>query len=225
MSVSANGLGLPRSVVVIADDVRDHSYQQRGTKAIEGVMVHRVGVDAGAGIVIGYDGPSICDAFTGRNPRWASVAKATGNQNPYTFIIGGDRGPEIFDGTIWQCLPVDEIGHHARRFSARYLGVALVGDFRDQVPSARQYLAAVDLISDLCLLLGVLSRRVLGHGEVPGAHSGAKSTGQPGACPGGLLDMPTFRKATQTQMRNKLKQDAYWRLEQSGIELESLIRS
>lgn len=211
--------------MVITEQVRDHSYQQRGVNALEGIMIHRAGVDAQTGVVLGYDGPSLCGVFTGRDSRWKQVATVTGRQNPYTFVIGGDRGPQAFDGTIWQCLPLDEIGHHARRFSARYLGVALVGDFRDRVPSARQYLAAVDLISDLCLLFGILSRRVVGHGEVPGAHSGGKSQQSPGACPGPLIDLDIFRKAVQTQIRNKMRQDAYWRLEQAGISLESLSRS
>lgn len=210
---------IEQSVEVISELVRDHKYQQRGTDSIDGIMVHRVGVDVRAGIVIGYEARTICDAFTGRNERWASVARATGGQNPYTFIIGGDHGPAVFDGKIWQALPLDEIGHHARRFSKRFIGIGLVGDFRARPPSEVQALAAVDLISDLCLLLGVLSRRVFGHGEVPGSHSGSKARGSPGACPGDLLSMAKLRAAIQQRMRNKLRQDAYWRLEQLGIEL------
>jgi hypothetical protein len=205
-------------VDLIIDQVRDHKYQRRDLDGIEGLMVHRCGVDLRAGMVIGYDGVSICDAFTGKNPRWESVAKVTGHQNPYTFLIGGNVGPAAFDGKVWQALPLDEIGHHGLRFSRGHIGIGLIGDFRTRVASETQLGIATDLCADLCLMLGLISRRVVGHGEIRGAHK-KKGPGQPGACPGDFLSMDSFRSSVREQMRAKLRQDAKWRLEQVGVQL------
>lgn len=203
----------------IIELVRDHYEQERDIDVITGVMVHRVGVDLKTGVVIGHDALEIAEAFIGKNPRWKSVAKVTGNQNAYTFYVGGDLGPTNLDGHVWQALPIDEVGHHARRWSRYHIGIAMVGDFRVRPPSDKQWNAAVDLCSDLCLLFGVISKRVVGHGEVEGAHGGGKAPGKRGACPGDLWDMHAFREAVRQEMRRKTRQDASWRLEQVGVEL------
>ena len=206
-------------VGVIIDQVKDHKEQLRDPKAIEGIMVHRVGVDLKANRVIGYDALTICNAFLGRDDRWLDVAKVTGKQNAYTFFVGGGLGPEQFDGHIWQALPLDEIGHHGLRFSHSHIGIALIGDFRVRPPTERQWLAAVDLCADLCLVIGLSSRRVVGHGEVEHAHRGNKAPGKPGACPGDFLAMPAFRNAVHGEMLAKIRQDARWRLEQANVRL------
>lgn len=203
----------------IIELVRDHYDQERDIDVVTGVMVHRVGVDLKTGVVIGHDALEIAEAFIGKNPRWKSVAKVTGNQNAYTFYVGGDLGPTNLDGHVWQALPIDEVGHHARRWSRYHIGIAMVGDFRVRPPSDKQWNAAVDLCSDLCLLFGVISKRVVGHGEVEGAHGGGKAPGKRGACPGDLWDMHAFREAVRQEMRRKTRQDASWRLEQVGVEL------
>lgn len=207
------------SVGVIIDQVKDAKEQIRDSKAIEGLMIHRVGVDLKTGAVIGYDAKTIADAFTGRNDRWAQVAKVTGRQNPYSFYVGGGLGPEHYDGYIWQTLPLDEIGHHGLRFSHSHLGIALIGDFRVRPPTERQWLAAVDLCADLCLLIGLASRRVVGHGEVEHAHRGNKAPGKPGACPGDFLAMKAFRAGIHSDMLGKLRYDARYRLERNGVRL------
>jgi hypothetical protein len=206
-------------VGVIIDQAKDHREQIRDAKAIEGIMIHRVGVDLRQNLVIGYDALTICDAFLGRNERWAAVAKVTGRQNAYTFYVGGGLGPEQYDGHVWQALPLDEVGHHGLRFSHSHIGVALIGDFRVRPPTERQFLAAIDLCADLCLLIGLASRRIVGHGEVEHAHSGSKAPGKPGACPGDFLVMRAFRDAVHSQMLGKIRQDARWRLEQANVRL------
>lgn len=202
---------------VIIDRARDRLRQPRDVGKIAGIMVHRAGVNLVTGQVIGYDAESICDAFCGRDPQWLEVAQATGRQNPYTFFVGGSLGPEDLDGKVWQALTLDEIGHHARRFSCSYLGVCMIGDFRREPPSSRQWRAAVDLVGDLCLLLGVRTKYVHGHGEVPDAHGGDKAPGEPAACPGEYWPMDTFRDDLAVDMWGKVKQDAFWRLEQTGL--------
>jgi hypothetical protein len=110
--------------------VSDGRPQVRDWQKIVGPMIHRVGIDDQTGTVLGFDAVSICDHFTGRDQTYPSVAKATGGQLAYSIMIGGNRGPPELDGKIWQTLPLDEIGHHARRFgSMPYLGIGCIGDF------------------------------------------------------------------------------------------------
>jgi hypothetical protein len=199
--------------------VDDGKPQHRDIDAVGGIMLHRVGVDLRTGVAIGYEAVEIAEAFIGRNPRWRSVSQVTGSQNAYTFYIGGDLGPGQYDGRVWQALPLDEIGHHGLRFSKSHIGIACVGDFRVKPPSEKQWNAAVDLCADLCLFFGVISRRIVGHGEVPGSHNGAKAPGKPAACPGDLWGMTAFRQSVRQDMRSKIHVDAAWRLEQVGTEL------
>lgn len=203
---------------VIIDRVRDARDQRRQLESIEGIMIHRVGVDLKEGLLIGYEAVSICDAFTGKDPKWKMMANATGRQNPYTFYVGGSLGPDEYDGKIWQALRLDEVGHHALRFSKRYIGVALIGDFRVRPPSERQWVSAIDLCSDLCLLFGFVHHRIVGHGEMPGAYGDKnKAPGKPNACPGAFLNMDNFRYSVRDEMGRKVQQDAYNRIIQSGL--------
>lgn len=188
----------------IIDDVFDRKVDNRPVDELEGIMIHRVGIDYETGVVLGYDARSICDAFLGRVPRWAEVARATGGENAYTLLIGGEAGPLKLDGKVWQALPLDEKGQHARRFSALYLGVACIGDFRTsgaRPPSERQRSSLVSVVSDLCVALGLGPDNVVGHGEIRGSHDGSKAPGKPAACPGDLLDMRELRQDIATEMR------------------------
>lgn len=174
----------------------DGKYLERNLSAIQGLMVHRVGVDfrAKPPAVIAYDALGICRAFQGQDPAWLEAARATGYQNPYSVLIGGDCGPDTYDGTIWQVLPLDEVGFHARRWSRGYLGIACIGDFRCKPPSKSQRSSLVFTLAVLCGRLGLQPyKHIKGHGEVPEAHDGSKAPGKPGACPGDLLDMHLVR--------------------------------
>jgi hypothetical protein len=204
----------------IIDDVRDHDQDDRPADKLVGIMIHRVGLDYQTGVVLGYDARSICDAFLGRVPKWAEVARATGSENAYTLLIGGDAGPLEFDGRIWQALALDEKGQHARRFSAPYLGVACIGDFRARIgrpPSRRQHSSLVSVVSDLCLALGFGPSAVVGHGEVRGSHDGSKAPGKPAACPGDLLDMRELRKLIAGEMPFVSRAAARARLSGAGL--------
>lgn len=199
--------------------VRDYKEQLRDVSAIKGIMLHRCGANLKAGLVIGHDAETICDAFTGQIPQWESVAQVTGYQNAYTFYVGGSLGPDDLDGKVWQTLPIDEVGYHGRRFSNSHIGIACIGDFRVKPPSARQWRAVLDLCADLCLMLGMPPSAVIGHGEAPRAHGGHKAPGQKEACPGDLFSCTTFRLELGLEMAAKVEQDARWRLEATGIQL------
>ena len=209
---------IPRAEVII-DRVRDHRTQTRSMGAVRGLMIHRCGIDLKSGVVIGYDAVEICDAFTGRDERWPTVAKATNGQNPYTFYVGGDRGHADLHGQVWQALDLNEIGHHGRGCSSTHIGIGLIGDFRVDMPGAKQWGAAVSLCADLCLMLGLAPSRVVGHGEVDEAHGGSKAPGQPAACPGDRLVMGVFRESLSGVMKTRVNRDAAWRLEDSGYRL------
>jgi len=207
------------AVEVIIDRVRDHKAQPRSIDAINGLMLHRCGIDLKAGLFVGHDALEICDAFTGRDPRWPDVAQATGHQNHYTFFVGGDRGHADLHGQVWQALELGEIGHHARVYSASHIGIGLIGDFRVDTPGEKQWRAAVSLCADLCLMLGLPPRAVVGHGECREAHGGDKAPGEPAACPGGRLSMSAFRSAVTDTMAERVGRDARWRLEDAGHRL------
>ena len=182
---------------------RDHRDQERVQEKITGIMVHRCGVDLETGVILGYDGPTVSDAFTGRALEWAEVARATGGQNAYSIMIGGDLGPAEFDGQIWQLLDLDEIGWHGRRFSKGYVGVAVIGDFRAVVGkplSQSQFDAMIWFVSGLCASLGLPASSVVGHGEVKGAHGGSKAPGMPAACPGDHVDMEHVRRLVESSI-------------------------
>jgi hypothetical protein len=201
----------------IITEVYDGDADIRHVDRIVGLMIHRVGVDLQSGVVLGYDARSICDAFLGRAPRWAEVAKITGSENAYTLFVGGDLGPAELDGHIWQALPLDELGHHARRFSGDYLGIGCIGDFRERPPSPKQLANLVSICADLCLALGLGAAGVVGHGEIRGAHGGAKAPGKPAACPGDLLGLDGLRSMISEEMAISMRAGAVRRLASAGL--------
>lgn len=204
----------------IIADVFDKKVDDRPVDQLIGIMIHRVGLDYQTGVVLGYDARSICDAFLGRVEKWSEVARATGSENAYTLLIGGDAGPAELDGKIWQALPLDEKGQHARRFSAPYLGIACIGDFRARIgrhPSRPQRSSLVSVVSDLCIALGFGSADVVGHGEIRGSHDGSKARGKPAACPGDLLDMRELRKLIAGEMPVTSRGAARARLSGAGL--------
>jgi len=198
----------------ITDYADDDEHRVRDFEKLAGIMIHRCGVDLQTGVVLGYDAPSVVDAFLGRVDKWKAVAKATGGENAYSVYIGGDLGPEEFDGKIWQALPLDEVGYHGRRFSVPYLGIGLICDAREKAPSVKQYQAATLLCSELCSAWRWDPyKQIKGHGEVPKAHNGSKAPGKPAACPGDLLNMYSFRNDVEILM----KEGPRVRLHEAGL--------
>jgi hypothetical protein len=192
------------NIINVIDRVSDNRVSHRSWDKLKTIYLHRCGVDQKSGVVLGYDAPSVCDHFTGRDKTYPEVAAATGGEIAYSLMIGGDAGPPEFDGLIWQCLPLNEIGYHARRFSKEGLGIGLIFDGRVSPPSQKMYASLVDLLGLLCLGLGLNPyKSIRGHGEEPGAHGGSKAPGQPHACPGDLLVPNHVRDDTATIMREK----------------------
>lgn len=182
-------------LINIIESVYDGKDQQRDWQATTGIMLHRCGVNLVDNKVLGYDGQSVAEAFIGKRKEWLDVAKATGNQNAYSLMIGSDCGPGEYDGQVWQCLPLDEIGWHGRQFSKGHIGVAWIADPRVKALSQKAYAAGVDLCAMLCAARGWDPyKAVRGHGEVAGSHDGSKAPGKPNACPGlSQKDLNGFR--------------------------------
>ena len=148
----------------------DGKHRELDLSKISTLAVHRIGKS------LGEDAITICRRFID-DPK---VAKYTGAEVPYTFIIGEA-------GTIWQCLPVSDYGAHARRWNVHALGVACIGDFRVHNMPAVQY----SQLLRLCVVLNFGFKKGLdikGHDELPGGSSDPNKR-----CPGARLDMQSLR--------------------------------
>jgi hypothetical protein len=205
----------------IISRVDDGDAAARSLGDVQGLMIHRTGVDHQTGVVLGYTAAEICDAFSGRVEKWLEVAKATGGENPYTFLVGGSLGSPDHDGLIWQALDLDDLGPHGRRWaSRRYLGIAAIGDFRapyKHPPSRKQMAALVSLCALLALDLDLDPMAIVGHGEIARAHGGSKAPGKPAACPGDLLDMTELRGQVWREMKSISHSAAREQLSAAGL--------
>jgi hypothetical protein len=170
---------------------------ERNRSKIKRIVVHRVGKDMKYGINLGDTAWEISDHFTGKNDQYPEVKKATGGENAYTLMIGGDCGDSQWDGVAWQILHPDDVGHHARRWwNVTALGIACIGDFRIKAVSPKQYEALVAVCAELCPLLGIDplgydDRKVpylAGHDQLPGGSSDPNKE-----CPGMYLPMDRVR--------------------------------
>ena len=146
---------------------------------IDTIAVHRIGKS------LGEDAITICRRFID-DPE---VAKYTGGEVPYAFIIGVGPG-----STIWQCLPISEIGAHARRWNKQAIGVACIGDFRKHDMPDVQYAQLIKLLA--CLQFGFpRDLEIKGHDELPGASSDPNKK-----CPGDKLSMRAVRRSVWTYL-------------------------
>lgn len=166
-------------IVNIIERVDDGKPRRREVEKITTIAVHRVGKDLKLKTSLGDTAEEICDRF--RND--PEVAKYTGGEIAYTLMIEAD-------GTVKQCLPIDDVGQHAARWNTVALGVAMIGDFRVTLPSLEQRTTLIELLAMLCMALGLDPRAAIrGHDELPG---GTKSPGK--SCPGEHVNMPRVRE-------------------------------
>jgi len=182
--------------VNIIDEVSDGHKIDRVFDDHEGITIHRVGYNHKYGIDLGETAAEICGHFTGRNAQYPEVAKATGGELAYTIMIGKA-------GVPWQCLPLSDIGHHARRWSYKTVGVAVIGDPRYVPLTNEQYWSLVDVCSIISRVLGTSSVHVKGHDELPGGMRDKTKE-----CPGKLLSMSQLRHDVWRVMRASAEQEA-----------------
>lgn len=168
------------------------AYERRDLSDVEGIMIHRVGIDRATGVDFGPTAEEICQAFT-EGP----AGPYTGHKVPYTFLVQKDA-------RIAQALPLTWVGPHARKLSAPFVSVALVGDFRAfqdedgqmvaEEPSDGQFCATVMLLR---ALLGVLCKPVMaivGHTD-PAMVSRGSTKNKRKKCPGEGVDLYKLRSA------------------------------
>lgn len=189
-------------IVDIVDQVDDGKPRLRDFDKIRCFAVHRVGrlLNRKLAVVsnLGRTAEQICDRFL-NDPE---VAKYTGGEIPYTFIIEED-------GTIKQCLPIDDVGQHARRWNTIALGIAVIGDFRHEDPTPSQWVSLVDLLVALCEAWAVdPTEAVRGHSELKGGSIDPEKR-----CPGGRLDMVRLRD----EVASLIKEIGRRRLSDAGL--------
>ena len=160
---------------------------------LRGIVLHRIGDAAGAPPAEGRDVEGIIDFFT-TNPEGVATVTVDGSWDskvplmdkwraegipesyrarafvPYAFLIDPD-------GVISQMLPLQAVGAHAPGYNQSGIGVAFIGDFRSDAPSAEQ------IDSGIAVCVAILRQhhltpatvKLLGHDE-------ARSV--PKLCPG-----------------------------------------
>jgi hypothetical protein len=182
-----------RIIDVIAE-CDDGKKIERGTQP-EGITIHRVGKDHQTGISLGDYATEISAHFTGKTDAYPEVSRATGGQNPYTFMVGGEWADSMYDGFVWQILNPMDVGHHARVWSRSTIGVGIIGDFRTVGPTRKQYISAVRLVGELCIMFWLDPKGRSQDGYVLAGHDerqgGSRTPGK--KCPGKLWDMDEFR--------------------------------
>ena len=122
------------------------------------------------------DGPKIAGMY--RDTCKYRAGSYTGGQMPYTFVV-------LQDGTIDQCLPVRELGPHAKRWSWPGVSLAVVGDHRRRQPPEGQWFAVI-LFAALWHAAGL---DLHGHTELDGASDDPLKR-----CPGKYLSMDVVRR-------------------------------
>jgi hypothetical protein len=196
-------------IINVIDLVDDGKPAPRNFDECDTIVVHRCGKDLILGIDLGDTAEEVCAHFTGRNTQYPEVAKATGGQLAYSLMIGGDLGDPRWDGVIWQCLAIGDVGYHARRWSKPAVGVALIADPRKKPPSTKQRNALVDLLALLSVGFGFDPFRIIkGHDELP---SGSADPNK--RCPGPLLPMNPVR----ADVADIVKDGARQRLHEAGL--------
>lgn len=142
------------------------------------IVVHHTATTGGS--------PDVIDRYHRENNKWR-------NGLGYHFLVGNGQGMgdgEVFVGKRWTGQ-LD--GAHVRmsgngNANSFAIGVALVGDFQERLPTARQLAALRGLVSFLMREYGIEPSRVVGHGEVA-----AQAT----KCPGTFLFVDEVVRATE----------------------------
>ena len=152
--------------------------------SLRGVVLHRIGDAADAPVAEGRDVEGIIHFFT-HDPVGVATVTVNGSWEskvpliekwrtegipdnnrvrafvPYTFLID----PQ---GVISQMLPLQAVGAHAPGYNESGIGVAFIGDFRSEAPSAEQIESGIAVCVALLRQhhLTPQTVKLLGHDEV-----------------------------------------------------------
>jgi len=120
----------------------------------------------------------------------------------YNFVI--ER-----DGKIVEGRSLNIAGAHARGFNSKAIGVALIGNFENRLPTSQQ-LTALNV-----LLLKLVKEHNIPQGEVFG-HRQVKNT----LCPGKYFPMASVKKDLANGLQPKSDNNKYWRVQTGAFNNE-----
>lgn len=175
-----------RTLVIdnLVEECRDQYRRKFSGGADKCVVIHRTLDQPGEAI-------SLCKRFqtygiTSLDGEYfEGLASYTGGENPYHFLIEPD-------GTICQCIAMDERGAHARRWNSSGIAVAFMHDTTKSPLPHEMGIALVDITAPLAALCGGAGR-VLGHDELPGGRADAAKV-----CP--AIDMGALRAVVSDRL-------------------------
>ncbi|MEE8409324.1 MAG: peptidoglycan recognition family protein [Myxococcota bacterium] len=152
------------------------TYKPRKPDDITGVVVHRIEVSQED---VDYaDTPVDIIRFFRDHP---TGVEATGGKMPYPILIAAD-------GTVTQTVPLGCITPHAKAHNADKIGVACIGDFRNQRLPAAQRRGFIRVVTDVMRLCNLEATCLHGHDELSDASEDPDKE-----CPGHAMDLPWLR--------------------------------
>lgn len=172
----------------------DGKFRPRDINRLRKVIVHRIEEE------LGEDAPALAKAF--KDTTKFAAGSYTGGEMPYSFVL-------CKNGVWEQALQLGDVGPHAMRYNADGVGLAVIGDFRHQTPTAVQWIALVEFCTMLVGWMGVpVEQCLFGHDELEGATKDPNKE-----CPGKLIDMNELRN----EVRLTLLSQAVYSLKGVGV--------
>ena len=111
--------------------------------------------------------------------KWAGVG--------YNYLI--EKDSEIFEARGMY------VGAHAKGHNIEAIGIALVGNFDDFVPSNNQLESLIELCIYLMFKYDIEPNKILGHRELQGVTK---------SCPGNKFNMDEFRELLKRRIENRI---------------------
>lgn len=111
--------------------------------------------------------------------KWAGVG--------YNYLI--EKDSEIFEARGMY------VGAHAKGHNIESIGIALVGNFDDFVPSNNQLESLIELCIYLMFKYDIEPNKILGHRELQGVTK---------SCPGNKFNMDEFRELLKRRIENSI---------------------
>ena len=169
MQSSANWL---RSNLSNAPDISDQEMNAAGERPVEDLYAR---LDEVNSLVIHHSATATGNARVFRALHravngWVDIG--------YHFVIG--NGTLSLDGEIEPGRPVWAVGAHAREHNSDSIGICLVGNFCETLPTRKQMTSLTDLLRILLEDFSFSSSGILLHRDVPGCRT---------ECPGDNLTL------------------------------------
>lgn len=162
---------------------------------------------------------------------WSIQELAKFDIGPNHISSTGCPGPTYHDvvmkqGTVFHCLPYEEVSWHAGGYNTRSVAVALMYQCTDIYtkkdsygPTSSAMKALICQLGKLCLKFGLTPYRVVGHRELKGTgwfwkrgHKRLRKT-----CPGLQIDLDNLRSRVALYMQIFLRLEGHYNGEVDGI--------